>query len=167
MLSSEACWVSSPSTKAVTLDTFKQDRRGRGEAELIDIARTITSSTMDAVLIFTVTAGARELAYTTNVTARLINARTGQRIAAAEAALPPGAKAPPGCTGNCLISHIGANARDLASELGAEFALKLAAATPSQETLVAALAPTPLKASPPGYKLVFAGFTADALAGAE
>lgn len=157
--------------RAVTLDRFKQDRRGRGEAELIDIARTINSPAMDAVLIFTVTAGARELAYTTNVstrvTARLINARTGQKIAAVEAALSPGAKAPSGCTGNCLISHIGANARDLASEFGAELALKLAAATPSQETLVAALAPTPLKASPPGYKLVFAGFTIDDLAGVE
>lgn len=157
--------------RAVTLDTFKLDRKGRGEAELVDIARSVKAPAMDAVLIFTVTAGARELAYTTNVsthiTARLINIRTGQKIAAVEAALPPRAKAPSGCVGTCLIAHIGAGARDMASELGAELALKLEAATPAKETLVAALKPTPLPAAPPGHKLVFSGFSAEDLYGVQ
>ncbi len=162
--------------RAVTLDAFKQDRKSRGEAELLDIARTVKSPAVDAVLIFTVSAGVRELAYTTNVSAhlaaRLIDTRTGRKIASAEVSSPPNWKAPAGCVGTCLISHIGDNARDMASELGAELAQKLTASMPAKETFVAALQPVPRVSQPhvspaPGYKLVFDGFSSDDIAGVE
>lgn len=157
--------------RAVTLDVFKQDRKSRGEAELLDIARTVKSPAVDAVLIFTVSAGVRELAYTTNVSAhlaaRLIDTRTGRKIASAELSSPPNWKAPAGCVGTCLVSHIGDNARDMASELGAELAQKLTASMPAKETFVAALQPVPHVSQPPGYKLVFDGFSSDDIAGVE
>ena len=97
--------------RALTLDNFKQNRTGRTEVELLDIARSVQSPPMDAVAIFTVYAGARKLAYTTDIyariTARIVNTRTGQKIGAFEVTSPRGWKAPTGCERDCLLEVIG------------------------------------------------------------
>lgn len=71
---------------------FKQNHSGRTEAELLDIARTVQRPPMDAAVTFTVYAGAKKLAYTTDVyariTGRIVNVRTGQKIGGFEVTSP-------------------------------------------------------------------------------
>ena len=150
--------------RAVTLGNFKQNRTGRGEAELIDIARSVNRPPIDVLVLFTVYAGARELAYTTNVyariTGRIVDTRTGRKLGSVEVASPPGWKAPVDCTADCLVENIGENAKGLASELGAELAQRLSLTM--QETKETSTA-----ARSSAYTLVFGGFTPDDLSGVE
>lgn len=147
--------------RAVTLDNFKQNRAGRTEAELLDIARSVQSPPIDAVAIFTVYAGARQLAYTTDIyariTGRVVNARTGQKIGAFEVTSPRGWKAPTGCERDCLLEIIGRSARTMGGDLGTVLSQQITTAETARAT---AKAP-PAKALPGGYTMTFAGFSHD------
>src|SRR5262249_29617578 len=146
--------------RAVTLDNFEQNRTGRSEAELLDIARAVQSPPIDAVAIFTVYAGARKLAYTTDIyariAARVVNTRTGQKIGAFEVTSPRGWKAPTGCERDCLLETIGANARVLAGDLGTVLSQQI---TADAATRVAKAAPP--KVLTGGFTMTFAGFSHD------
>jgi len=148
--------------RAVTLDHFKQQRTGRSEAELLDIARSVQRPPIDAVVIFTAYAGARRLAYTTDIytriTGRIVNVRTGQKIGGFEVTSPRGWKAPIGCEGDCLLEVISGNVKTMGGELGVVLAQQLATVVDKTDRA------TPL---PTGYTLVFGGFTADDITGVE
>lgn len=150
--------------RAVTLDNFKQNRTGRSEAELLDIARSVQSPPIDAVAIFTVYAGARKLAYTTDVYARIagrvVNTRTGQKIGAFEVASPRGWKAPTGCERDCLLEEIGRNARAMGGDLGTMLSQQVTAAEGATRAMAKA---GPPKALSGGYTMTFAGFSHDEL----
>lgn len=147
--------------RAVTLDNFEQNRTGRSEAELLDIARAVQSPPIDAVAIFTVYAGTRKLAYTTDIyariAARVVNTRTGQKIGAFEVTSPRGWKAPTGCERDCLLETIGANARVLAGDLGTVLSQQITAADAPRTVAKAA----PPRALTGGFTMTFAGFSHD------
>lgn len=148
--------------RAVTLDNFRQNRAGRTEAELLDIARSVQSPPMDAVAIFTVYAGARKLAYTTDIyariTGRVVNARTGQKIGAFEVTSPRGWKAPAGCERDCLLEVIGRNARAMGGDLGTVLSQQITSAETAARAAKAAPAP---KAIAGAYTMTFSGFSHD------
>ena len=56
---------------AVTLDDFAQARSRRSDAEVIDIAKSVTRPPIDIVVLFSIFASADELKYTTKVNARI------------------------------------------------------------------------------------------------
>ena len=165
--------------RAVSLDNFKQDRVARPEAELMDIARSVQRPPLDAAVIFTIYAGARRLAYTTDVyariTARVLDVRTGQKLGSFEVASPPGWRAPASCDRDCLVEVIGRNAESMAGDLGTELASQLATRTfqpPKSTEPKTAEAATPkdapLKSNrPTGYTLVFQGFSPEEITDVE
>jgi hypothetical protein len=69
---------------AVTLDDFAQDRSRRSDAEVIDIANSVTRPPIDIVVLFSIYASAEELKHTMKVKARisgrLLNTKSGQRL---------------------------------------------------------------------------------------
>jgi len=77
---------------AVTLDDFAQDRSRRSDAEVIDIAKSVTRPPIDIVVLFSIYASAEELKYTTKVKARilgrLLNTKSGQRLGSFEVDSP-------------------------------------------------------------------------------
>jgi len=157
--------------RAVSLDNFKQDRVARPEAELMDIARSVQRPPLDAAVIFTIYAGARRLAYTTDVyariTARVLDVRTGQKLGSFEVASPPGWRAPAACDRDCLVEVIGRNAESMAGDLGTELAAQLATRA-FQSPKSSEPKDAPLKSSrPTGYTLVFQGFAADEISDVE
>jgi hypothetical protein len=116
---------------ALTLGDFAQGKRlGRTDAELIDIARTISRPPIDVVILFSIYASATELSYTTKIRARiegrLVNVRTGQRLGNFEVESPRDWNGPKECPRECLLEVVGGHARILANDLGAVLGLRLA-----------------------------------------
>ena len=152
--------------RAVTLDTFKQNRVGRTEDELLDIARSVQRPPIDAVAIFTIYAGARKLAYTTDVytriTGRVVNVRTGQKIGNFEVTSPRGWKAPTGCERDCLLEVIGRNAKAMGGDLGTVLSQQIAVAEKTADRPAAKAAPLPS-----AYTMVFAGFSHEEISDIE
>ncbi len=153
--------------RAVTLDNFKQNRVGRTEAELLDIARSVQRPPIDAVAIFTVYAGARKLAYTTDIyariTGRVVNVHTGQKIGNFEVTAPRGVKAPAGCERDCLLEVIGRNAKSLGGDLGTVLSQQITTA----EAANRATAKDAPRALPGAYTVVFSGFAPDEISDVE
>ncbi|MGE4063094.1 MAG: hypothetical protein AB7E79_06975 [Rhodospirillaceae bacterium] len=154
--------------RAVTIDSFKQNRIGRTEGELLDIARTIQRPPMDAVVIFTIYAGAKKLAYTTEVyariTARIVNVRTGQKIGGFEVNSPRGWRASLSCERDCLLEALSRHTKTMGTDLGGVLSQQLAALAfdkkPGGKTGANSGLPT-------AYTLVFDGFTPDDISGVE
>jgi hypothetical protein len=154
--------------RAVTLEAFKQNRVGRTEAELLDIAKSVQRPPMDAVVIFSVYAGARKLAYTTDVyariTGRIVNVRTGQKIGGFEVTSPRGWRASLSCERDCLLEALSRHTKTMGADIGGVLAQQLAAQ---------AFAKRPGKSGPTrnglesAYTLSFAGFTPDEISGVE
>lgn len=150
--------------RALTLDKV-QERKGRTEAELIEIARTVQHPPLDAAVIFSVYAGARKLSYTTDVyarvTGRILNVRTGEKIGSFDAASPGGWKATRDCDGDCLLEALTKSIKPMAVDVGSTLGRQLAAASPTVKKGDEARYP------PRGYTLVFTGFSTDDISGVE
>ena len=69
---------------AVTLDTHRQGRTRRRDAELIDIARSVRNPPIDAIVMFTifprVVKTQTTIKYTTRIDARVLDVRSGKRL---------------------------------------------------------------------------------------
>lgn len=115
---------------AVTLDNFAQGRVRRTDAELIDIAKSITRPPIDVAVIYSIYASAREVGYTTKVKTRiegrLLNIKTGRRLGNFEVDSPSEWNAPAECSRECILETVGSKSRILANDLGAVLAEKLA-----------------------------------------
>jgi len=148
--------------RAVTLDSFKQNRVGRTEAELLDIARSVQRPPMDAVVIFTIYAGAKKLAYTTEVyariTGRIVSTRTGQKIGGFEVNSPRGWRASLACERDCLLEALSRHTKTMGADLGGVLSQQLAAQAFNTKNG---------GGLPTAYTLHFAGFTADDISGVE
>jgi hypothetical protein len=159
--------------RAVTLDHFKQDRTGRAEAELIDIARSVQKPPIDAVVMFTAYAGAKKLAYTTDifarVTARILDVKTGRKLGSFEVQSPSGSKAHIGCERDCLIEVIGKATRALGADIGKLAGQKLITVARATKDTAPPRAPSTSASSnlPGGYTLKFTGFTQDDITAVE
>lgn len=114
---------------AVSLNDFAQNRVGRSDAELIDIARAATRPPIDIVIIFEIYASAERLDYTTKVrtrlSGRLLDVHSGRRMGNFEISSPRNFRAPVNCNRECIIETVGNNARLLAAELGDVLVAKL------------------------------------------
>ena len=95
---------------ALTLDDFAQGRVRRTDAEVLEIARTITRPPIDVVVLFSIYASAEERAFTTKVKTRIegrmINAHTGRRLGSFSVASPGEWNAPKDCPRECLLEVV-------------------------------------------------------------
>lgn len=155
---------------AVTQGDFVQGRVRRTDAEVLDIARSITRPPIDVVVLFSIYASANELSFTTKIKTRIegrmINAHTGQRLGSFEVESPNEWNGPKDCPRECLLEVVGKYSRILAQDLGAVLAVKLAALVEVE---------APARAAPGAqavgiggaYTLIFDGFTADEIIDVE
>ena len=115
---------------AITAEDFAQGRSRRSDAEVIDIAKSSTRPPIDIVVVFSIYASADELKYTTKVnariTGRLLNTKSGQRLGNFEVESPRNWVAPADCPRECILEIVGKYSRNLAKDLGAVLAIKLA-----------------------------------------
>lgn len=108
--------------RAVAALNIAQNSLPRSAAEMAVIARAMQHPSIDVVVFFTIYAGTRKLAYTTDVYVRIfdqvLNIRTGERLGGFEVTSPKGWRAPVNCARECLVEAIGENAKMLTADLG-------------------------------------------------
>jgi hypothetical protein len=157
----------------VSLNVTDPGRVRRTDAELITIARRIESAPIDAIAVFQIYASTDRTAFAdimdlrVRIPGRLINVQTGQALANYEVAyaagdLPP---LPPNCSRECVLEHVGDQARRIGADLGAVLARQLDMIAPARSggSSIAALssdAPAARDCAglPTAYTLVFRNF---------
>ena len=119
---------------AVTLDTHRQGRIRRPDAELIDVARGVRRPPIDTIALFTIYVAKPDVGYTRKVrlriVGRLLSVHDGRRLGNFEVFETGNVR--PGCRGDCLAEEVGDIARVLGREvadilgekLGARFAYR-------------------------------------------
>jgi hypothetical protein len=114
---------------AISLDAFAQGRIRRPDAEIIDVARSVTRPPIDVALLFTIYANVEKRTYTssirTRIEGRLLDVRSGRRLGNFEVKSPAGWNAPVYCPRTCLLEIVGDRAAVLAADLGAVLSGKL------------------------------------------
>jgi len=114
---------------AVTLDDFTQMRRRRGDAEIIDIARSVRAVPIDVAVIFAIYPTILERGHArkirVRVTGRLLHVRSGRRLGNFETESATATALASDCDRDCELERIGSEARNLARDLGAILAKKL------------------------------------------
>lgn len=131
---------------AVTMGITDPGRVGRTDAELITVARRVQAAPIDAIVVFQIYANAEENAYANitdlrvRVPGRILNTMTGQALANYEVSygpddLPP---LPPNCDRDCVLEHVGDQARRIAADVGNVLATHLDYLSPAAEAAPAA-----------------------------
>jgi hypothetical protein len=115
---------------SITLDSFKQGRVRRSDAELLDIARSITRPPIDIVVVFSTYASVNISEYAKKVRARIegrmLNTKSGQFLDNFEVQSPKSWAVPYACDKQtCMLEEIGDEAKVLGDELGLILAEKL------------------------------------------
>lgn len=124
---------------AVSLDITNPKRVRRDDAELITVARRVQDVPVDAITVFQIYASAEKNAYAdivdlrVRVPGRLINVSTGQSLGNYEVSygprdLPP---LPANCNRDCILEHVGDQAKRIAADVGAVLATKLDNVSPA------------------------------------
>jgi hypothetical protein len=141
---------------AVSLEITNLGRVRRRDAELIDVARTVSRPPLDVLVVFQIYASGNKspvsdiVKLRIRVAGRMLNVRTGQSLGPFEVIgqdLPP---IPPGCNYDCILEHVGNEAKPIAGEVSSALYDKLAAFV---GPTIAAAVPTapvavPLQAAP-------------------
>ncbi len=120
---------------AVSMEVTQPGRVRRMDAELIEVARAVSRPPLDVMTIFQIYASVRTSPVSdvrrlqVRVMGRMLNVRTGQSIGSFEVVgqdLPP---LPPGCASSqdCILEHVGNEAKPIGSEVAAALADKLSA----------------------------------------
>lgn len=116
---------------AVTLDEFVQGRNHRPLAELIDIAKRITTPPLQGVVTFQVYAAAEDRGYTAPVRVRIggsiIEMPSGRRLGSIDVKTPGSRSVNPNCNRECLLEKLGDWADDLATDAAPLLADKIMA----------------------------------------
>lgn len=108
---------------AASIDITDTRRIGRTDAELIDVARSVTNPPLDVMTVFEIFASAQKsnvsdiIKMQVRVTGRMLNVQSGQSIGSFEVqaqGLPP---IPPGCEFDCVIEKVGDEAKPIAEEV--------------------------------------------------
>ncbi|BAQ50200.1 MULTISPECIES: hypothetical protein [Methylobacterium] len=116
---------------AVAMGFTQPNRVRRRDAELIEVARAVSSPPLDVVAVFQIYASATKSAYSdivrpeVRIPGRLLNVRTGQSLGSFEVAgvqLPP---LPQGCDRECLLERVGAEAKVITGDVAAALTAKL------------------------------------------
>jgi hypothetical protein len=155
---------------AVSMGVTDPMRVRRTDAELITVARRIQDAPIDAIIVFQIYASTEQNPFAAimdlrvRIPGRILNAQTGQALANYEIAygpndLPP---LPPNCSRDCVLEHVGDQARRIAADVGAVLAQQLDYLSPAAP----AASVTPGSATEPhgcvglttAYTLTFRGF---------
>jgi len=115
---------------SITLNKFKQGRVRRTDAELLDIARSITRPPIDIVVVLSTYASVNTSEYAkkarARVEGRLLNAKSGQFLDNVEVQSSRSWSIPYACDRQtCMLEEIGDEAKVLGDELGLILAEKL------------------------------------------
>ncbi|MEP1444627.1 MAG: hypothetical protein ABJK37_00760 [Paraglaciecola sp.] len=115
---------------SLTLGNLKQSRKYRTDAELIDIARSITRPPIDLVVVLNTYASVTTNQYAKNararVAAKILNPKSGQLLDNFEVQSPRTWSIPYACNKqSCILEEIGDEAKVLGDELGLVLAEKL------------------------------------------
>jgi hypothetical protein len=115
---------------SITLNNFKQGRIRRTDAELLDIARSITRPPIDIVVVLNTYASINTSEYAkkarARVEGRLLNAKSGQFLDNFEVQSPRSWAIPYACDRQtCMLEEMGDEAKVLGDELGLILAEKL------------------------------------------
>ena len=157
---------------AVSLNVTNPVRVRRTDAELITIARRIQDAPIDAIAVFQIYASTQKTSFgdimdlRVRIPGRLINVQTGQALANYEVAyaagdLPP---LPPNCNRDCILEHVGDQARRIGADLGAVLARQLDMIAPARSggSIAALSSDVPAAREcaglPTAYTLVFRNF---------
>ena len=168
---------------AVTMTITNPARVRRTDAELLTIAKRVPNVPIDVVAAFQIYASAEQNIYAPavidlrmRVSGRMVHVQTGQALGNFEVSYGPGElpPLPQGCNRDCVLEHVGEEARRIASDVGAALAVKLDALSPARPQAVplqpaVGTAPmTPVQPSLPmqqgcvglttAYTMAFSGF---------
>lgn len=119
---------------AVSMNVTDPNRVRRSDAELITVARRIQDVPIDVITVFEIFASTEDNPYSDimdlrlRIPGRLINVATGQSLANYEVSYEPGELPPlaPGCDDrNCVLEHIGGEARRVAADVASVLATNL------------------------------------------
>jgi hypothetical protein len=139
---------------AVSMAVTDPGRVRRRDAELIDVARTVSRPPLDVLVIFQIYAAANKSPVSDitklniRVSGRMLNVRSGQSLGSFEVVgqdLPP---IPPGCNYDCILEHVGDEAKPIAGEVSAALYDKLSAFIGAAPVLAAAPLQAPSPAMP-------------------
>ena len=151
---------------SVTLAEFTQGRTKRSEAEILDIARSVSRPPLDIAVLFSIYAYVQEFTYTKKVssrlTARVLDLRSGRRLGSFELAAPRQLRLPRHCDRSCTMARLDRSLRDLTAELSARLVEHLASVGAERSRPGSPDAPLAT-----GYRLVFADFSAEEVADME
>lgn len=127
---------------AVSLNITKPNRVRRDNAELITIARRIQDAPIDAIATFEIYASAEKNAYADitdlrlRIQGRLLAVKSGQSLGSYEVGYAPGElpPLPAKCHRECVLEHVGDQAKRIASDVGNVLATRLAALSPTDKS---------------------------------
>lgn len=148
----------------ITLDGFDQHKINRSDAEIIDIARSITRPPIDIAVIFSLYINPQNTGYTTKVTARiegrLLNVQTGRRLGNFEVNSGRPWNVPSQCRIECILENASDKSRLMANDLGAALAEKLAWLTDGGNSHLGLDRPGTNQLNT-SYSLIFDGFSGE------
>lgn len=141
---------------AVSMAVTQPGRVRRMDAELIEVARAVSRPPLDVMTIFQIYASVRTSPVSdvrrldVRVMGRMLNVRTGQSIGSFEVVgqdLPP---LPPGCASSqdCILEHVGNEAKPIGAEVAAALADKLTAFLGAPARPVATAPSAPMAGAP-------------------
>jgi hypothetical protein len=163
---------------AVTLNVTDPQRVRRTDAELITIAQRVQNTPIDAIVVFQVFASSEKNAFAdimdlrVRIPGRLLNAKTGQALANYEIAygpndLPP---LPPSCNRDCILEHVGDQAKRIAADVGSVLTVHLDYLSPVASTVTSVPNKTTTatcEGLDTAYTLTFRGFETEEVAKIE
>lgn len=124
---------------AVTMDITNPGRIRRTDAELISVARSITAAPIDVIIPFQIYASTNRDAYSDmshlriRIVGRMVQVQSGKDLGNFEVAVgPKGLRPLPiGCNPDCILEHVGDEAKPIANEVGSILARKLDEISPT------------------------------------
>ena len=142
---------------ATTMDVTDPARVRRTDSELITVAQNLTTVPIDVITTFQIYSSTQKSAYADiqqlriRIVGRMIQVQTGRDLGSFEVAVgPKGLKPiPPKCDRDCVLEHVGEEAKPIANEVGAILARKLddlSPTAPKNETVMTK--PAPMQAAP-------------------
>jgi hypothetical protein len=122
---------------AVSMDITDPHRTRRNDAELISVARRV-SAPIDAITVFQIYASTEKNQYAdivdlrVRIDGRILEVANGTFLGAYEVSYGPGdlPPLPVNCDRDCVLEHVGDQARRVAADVGAELAARLDAISP-------------------------------------
>lgn len=123
---------------AVTMSITNPDRVRRDDAELITLAKRVPNVPIDAITAFQIYASAEKSAYADimdlrlRISGRMLNVNTGRSLGGYEVSYKPGdlPPLPPNCDRECVLEHVGDQAKRVGADVGSVLAAKLSALSP-------------------------------------